>query len=103
MKILFIFGLIILGFLFYPQINEDTSSSCSALERKSVRLLTQNKEGSAFAALILQGILKGAFAQELIKSRYPNLPPIVGCSIFYYQIMLYPETAQKLKTLKLGS
>jgi hypothetical protein len=88
--------LIILGGLFYPQINEDTSSSCAALERKVVRLLTQNKEGSAFTSLIFKGILKGAFAQELIKSRYPNLPPIVGCSIFYYEVMLNPDAIQKL-------
>ena len=99
MKLFFIFGLIILGGLFYPQINEGTSSSCAALERKVVRLLTQNKEGSAFTSLILKGFLKGAFAQKLIKSKYPNLPSTIGCSIFYYYVILNPDTIQKLKKL----
>ena len=98
MKILFILVLIILGVLFYPQFNEDTGSSCAALEGKVVRLVTEDKKDSLIAALILRGLSSGAFARKMIKSKYPNLPPMIGCSIFYYEILLNPKIAQKLKT-----
>ena len=98
MKILFILVLIILGFLFYPQFNEDTGSSCAALEGKVVRLVTEDTESSLIAALILKGFSSGGFAREMIKSKYPNLPPIIGCSIFYYEILFNPKIAQNLKS-----
>jgi hypothetical protein len=98
MKLISIIVLIIVGFLFYPQLIEDTDSSCAALEGRVIRLATENKEGSVFASLFLRGFSNGAFTQEIIKSKYPNLPPFIGCSIFYYRVILNPETVQKLKS-----
>tara|TARA_B110000438_G_C15633930_1_gene572222 strand:- start:41 stop:343 length:303 start_codon:yes stop_codon:yes gene_type:complete len=98
MKSIFIIVAIILCLLFYPQFNEDTGSSCAALERQAVRLLTENNEGSVFAVLLFKGLSGGAFAQEIVKSKYPNLPPILGCSFFYYRLILEPGMAQKLKS-----
>ena len=79
MKYLFLFGwlgLVIIGCLFYPQVNEDTNSSCAALEKQIIRVNTENEVGSAFTALLLGGISQGQIARKLIKSRYPNLPPL---------------------------
>ena len=101
MKYLFLFGLlglVIIGCLLYPQVNEDTDSSCAALEKQIIRVNTENEVGSAFTALLLGGISQGQIARKLIKSRYPNLPPIFGCSIFYYEVMFDPRTAQQFKT-----
>ena len=96
MNSIFIIVLIIVGFIFYPQFSEGADSSCASLERQVLRVVIKNKEGSVFARL-LKGLSNGAFAQEIIKSKYPNLPPIIGCSIFYYRVMLNPEIALKLK------
>ena len=97
MKIFLIIVFIFAGLLFYPQIQEGTESSCAALERKVLTVIHKNKEGAAFLGLLLKGLSNGAFAQEAIKSEYPNLPPIMGCSISYYDVLLNPERALKLK------
>ena len=44
MKLISIIVLIILGFLFYPQLIEDTGSSWAALERQVVRLVTKKNK-----------------------------------------------------------
>ena len=98
MKSVFIIILILISFLFYPQFNEGTDSSCASLERQVLRVVTENKEGSVFLGLLFKGLSNGAFAQEIIKSEYPNLPTIIGCSISYYDVMLNPERALKLKS-----
>jgi len=97
MKTFLIMVLIFAGLLFYPQIQEGTESSCAALERKVLTVVNKNKEGAAFLGLLLKGLSNGAFAQEAIKSEYPNLPPAIGCSISYYDVLLNPERALKLK------
>ena len=97
MKTFLIMVLIFAGLLFYPQIQEGTESSCAALERKVLTVVNKNKEGAAFLGLLLKGLSNGAFAQEAIKSEYPNLPPAMGCSISYYDVLLNPERALKLK------
>jgi len=49
-----------------------------------------------FAALLLRGFSNGAFIHEIIKSKYPNLPSIIGGSTFYYRVILNPEMVEKL-------
>ena len=98
MKLISIIVLIILGSLFYPQFSEGTDSSCAALERQVVRLLTEKQEGSVFALLLLRGLSDGAFTQEVIKSEYPNLPPTIGCSVYYYRVIFDPKNIHKLKS-----
>jgi hypothetical protein len=100
MKYLFLFGflgLVIIGCLFYPPVNEDTDSSCAALEKQIIRVNTHNEVGSALTSLLLGGISQGQIARKLIKNEYPNLPPIFGCSIFYYKVMFDPKIAQQFK------
>jgi hypothetical protein len=97
MKSVFIIILILISFLFYPQFNEGTDSSCASLERQVLRVVTENKEDSIFLGLLFKGFSNGAFAQEMVKSKYPKLPPMIGCSIFYYDVMLNPERVLNLK------
>lgn len=97
MKYFIILVLFVLGLLFYPQIQEGTNSSCAALERRAVAAVGKNDEGTVFLGLLLKGVSNGALAQEAIKSKYPNLPPIIGCSISYYDVVLNPEKALNFK------
>tara|TARA_Y100001954_G_C15565264_1_gene480672 strand:+ start:103 stop:402 length:300 start_codon:yes stop_codon:yes gene_type:complete len=97
MKTFLVIVFMFAGLLFYPQIQEGTDSSCAALERKVLSVVNKNNEGAAFVGLLLKGLSNGAFAREAIKSEYPNLPPIMGCSISYYDVLLNPERALKLK------
>jgi hypothetical protein len=99
MKYLFLFGflgLVIIGFLFYPQVNEDTDSSCVALEKQIIRVNAEHEVSSVVTSLLLdrisrtkkgRGISQGRIAWILMESKYPNLQPIIGCSIFYYEVM----------------
>jgi len=98
MKSVCVIVLLVVGFIFYPQFNEGTDSSCASLERQVLRVVNENKEGSVFLGLLFKGLSNGAFAQEIIKSKYPKLPPMIGCSISYYDVMLNPERALKLKS-----
>ena len=68
MKYLFLFGflgLVIIGCLFYPPVNEDTDSSCAALEKQIIRVNTHNEVGSALTSLLLGGISQGQIARKM--------------------------------------
>ena len=98
MKILLTLVVLAACAVFYPQFNEDVDSSCAALEKKIVRLVTENKDTSSLiTSLILKAIPGGAVTSEMIKTKYPNFPPAVGCSIFYYEVLINPEVGKKLK------
>ena len=98
MKLVFIIILILIIFLYYPQFNEGAESSCASLERQVLRVVTENKEDSIFLGLLFKGFSNGAFTQEVVKSKYPKLPPMIGCSILYYDVILNPERVLNLKS-----
>ena len=82
-KIFIALGLMFLGFLFYPQINEDSDSTCAALEKRALRVMSTSAEQSAFM-MFLGGLSDGAFARNAIKEKYPNVPPALGCATHYF-------------------
>ena len=95
MKFVILFGLLILGALFvYPLANEDVDSPCTAVERQVLRLLmTSQEDGAALLSLIFGNFyrdlsMQGEFARVIAKSRYPDVPVFIGCSIIYYEARL---------------
>ena len=76
----------------YPLVGEDTSSSCNALERVTVRLVTSRDRahpaGDLLFAQLLQGLSGGQFAAIAAKDHYPSLPPGLACTVLYWRAVL---------------
>ena len=76
---------------FYPLVSEDTRSSCDALERLTVRLVSglndDVRPGGLVFAQLMQGLSHGQFAAVAAKDRYPSLPPGVACTVLYWRAL----------------
>ena len=72
----------------YPLVNEGTSSSCKALERRALTLMARDggPEGLIIAALGRQLLRagKGKIAAEFSRQRNPDVPVAVGCTLNYW-------------------
>lgn len=75
-------------FFAYPMVNEGTKSSCKALERRALTLVSMEggPEGMIIAALgrqlLRQG--KGRIAAEFSRQRNPDIPVTLSCTINYW-------------------
>lgn len=84
----------------YPMVNEETSSSCHALEKKALPIIAKNmaaerdpRNATSYAATsrFLGALTNGEVATALIKEAYPNVPPVAGCSLAYWKLMFDPN------------
>lgn len=97
MKLLMVVVILLGGFYFYPQINEDTSSPCGALEKRYIRTAFSGSDGGkVLGALFTAGGSDGDLAASAVKTASPNLPAPIGCLKFYYQLMLDPNMAKSI-------
>lgn len=95
MKLLIAALLVLAGVYFYPQFNENTATSCGAVEKRFVRdAFSGSQGGDIFAALLASGATDGALAASMVKSAYPNLPATLGCLRVYYELMIDPGMAK---------
>lgn len=75
-------------FFAYPLVNEGTRSSCKALERRALTLVSMEggPEGLIIAALgrqlLRQG--KGRIAAEFSRRRNPDIPVVLSCTTNYW-------------------
>ena len=75
-------------FFAYPLVNEGTKSSCKALERRALTLVSMESgpEGLIIAALgrqlLRQG--KGRIAAEFSRQRNPDVPVTLSCTVNYW-------------------
>ena len=75
-------------FFAYPLVNEGTKSSCKALERRALTLVSMEggPEGLIIAALgrqlLRQG--KGMIAAEFSRQRNPDVPVTLSCTTNYW-------------------
>lgn len=89
------------GFLSYPLINEDTSSTCDALERIAVRVMTDTQgrgptgPGGDVVAQLLQGASQGQFARLAVRDQYPELPVTLACTMLYWKARIDPDGFRK--------
>lgn len=87
------------AFFGYPLVGEGTTSSCDALERVTVRIVSardkDDRAGSLLLGNLIQGISRGAFAAAAAKDRYPALPPAVACTVLYWQAVVDTEDFAK--------
>lgn len=80
------------GILFgYPLLNEGTKSSCAALERRALTLVSQDggPESLIIGALARQLLRagKGKIAAEFSRQRNPDIPVGLSCAINYWHSM----------------
>ena len=106
MKSLLVLVVLVVGVGFgYPLAAEDTSSTCDALERVTIRLVakgdTDASGGSKVLGSLVQGLSRGAFAAVAAKDRYPSLPPGIACTVLYWRAVTNSEdfvnAAQRLR------
>ena len=79
-------------FVAYPLVNEGTKSSCKALERRAVTLvsLEGGPESLIITALARQLLRqgKGRIAAEFSRQRNPDVPVSLSCTINYWHSVL---------------
>ncbi len=94
-------GLLLIGFGF-PLLNEGASGPCSALEYRvaaAVPMGDGRKPEDALASAFMRAIVGasgGSLAAALVKQRYPNLPPALGCTVAYWQTEFDPSILASL-------
>jgi hypothetical protein len=83
----------------YPLVNEETTSACSALERRLIVALPADPADLS-GALVLGSLQKslsdGSFAAAMVKRHSPNLPPFVSCDFAYWRVTLDPGQAKAM-------
>ena len=97
LKLLLVLILLLLGLYFYPNIAEDKSSACSALENKIIRIINKDNDYSSILSLLIPTLSGGYIVRSAIKERYPDLPPAIGCIVTYYEIILAPQMEEDIR------
>lgn len=79
-------------FFAYPLVNEGTKSSCKALERRALTLVSRDgrPESLIIAALARQLLRqgKGRIAAEFSRQRNPDIPVRLSCTVNYWHSLL---------------
>ena len=86
----YLIGLIVIlaGAYFFPQIYEEAGNTCQALEKKALRINTdQQTAGSALGGLALS-LTNGQLGRDMASDEYPSLPIPLACAVTYYD---FPE------------
>lgn len=80
--------LMLLVAAFYPMINEGTSSSCAALERRFIAVAIADRPPEEAVAIKLAKKLldlgKGKLAREMVRRDNPDVPAILTCYQWYW-------------------
>ena len=97
LRLLIFLILLVLGLFFYPNFAEEKDSACSALENKLFRIINKDNEASSLLTLLIPTLSDGYIARTMIQERYPDLPPSIGCIVYYYEILLDPKMVEKIK------
>ena len=96
MRKLVILGMVLAAavavFFTYPLVNEGTKSSCKALERRALTLVTMDggPESLIIGALARQVLRqgKGRIAAEFSRQRNPDVPVGLSCTVNYWHSLL---------------
>jgi hypothetical protein len=100
----FYFSIIgLVAFFIYPMLNEEAGNVCHALEKRVISVAYYARAGAktdlmggAFLGALAASVSNGEVASAVIKSRYPNAPPQVGCTLVYWKIIYKPDLAISL-------
>jgi hypothetical protein len=83
----------------YPLLNEGPSLMCDALEKRVIAALESRESGNqaqtAFLVALQRVLSNGSLAMSIVKQQHPDLPPVVGCTLAYWQTVLDPAGAEE--------
>lgn len=82
----------------YPLLNEGPSLMCDALEKRVIALESRksgNQAETAFLVTLQRALSNGSLAMSIVKQQHPDLPPVVGCTLTYWQTILDPAGAEE--------
>jgi len=83
--------LLVAAIFVYPMVKEGADGQCDALEKIAIR---QAPERGA-AATLLQGLSLGKMADLYVRTQYPDLPPGIVCTFFYWKATANPDGLQE--------
>ena len=104
MKLLLLVLIIVGGTLAYPLVHEGTSDPCAALEQRgSTIMLGEAEKQMQTVPPALRGLVQtavrasaGGMAANMIRERYPQIPPQAACVAVYWKSVADPEMFQDL-------
>mgnify|MGYP001551869094 CR=1 FL=1 len=103
--ILLLLVALIAGAIIYPRHAEHTDTVCAAFEHRFATLVArQASQPGNTAPQGMLGFLQGAvtgsqgqIAAAYIHERYPQLPPLVGCTVGYWRLRFDPDVMPVLR------
>ena len=82
---------VLLVAIFYPMINEQTTSPCAALERRFLSVaIAESPPEEALAVQLARKLLdlgKGKIARQLVRRDNPDIPAVISCYQYYWHSM----------------
>jgi len=87
MKTLLLLLVLAAGVFVYPMLREGAGGQCDALEKLGVRVATDR----GVPAQLLQSLSNGRMADVMVRSRYPDLPPGIACTLLYWKAAFDPD------------
>lgn len=89
----------------YPLLNEETDSSCVALERRiAANIIASERHGQTRADAVGQRLLANALANvfnghaaaAISREKFKHVPPFFGCSMIYMYSLFDPGYLDRL-------
>lgn len=84
MKLLLLLILILGGGYMFPQVYEEVDGPCQALEKKTLRVNTEDGLENSTISNMALAISNGDIGAQIAQDQYPDLPERVGCLAVYY-------------------
>lgn len=83
---------------------EEASGPCAAIEYRVASYIAASETTSTnniLASAILRafvGAAEGQLAAGVVRQNYPALPPMLGCTMFYWHTSLNPAVLEPLRS-----
>jgi hypothetical protein len=84
-RLLLTLAILTVAFIWAPQVLESATSSCDALEQKTV---AKETGGSELGSSLVQKLSGGAMAEQAMANDHPKLPSLIACSLEYWKVTL---------------
>src|SRR5258708_7108866 len=89
--------ILIVIFFSYPLLNEDTSNTCSAVEKRLIKTLNPKDLSSVIILNSFQNFVSnGNFVSAAVQQYNPNIPPFMSCDLAYWRMLLDPHAAEQM-------
>ena len=94
----YILVIIVASFFSYPLLMENEDNFCASLEKKAWKKIEEQNEELKYISPILtnMGIYNsGIIAEKYVSKKFPDLPPFLGCNLYYWVLVINEDELQK--------